>query len=423
MLFSTSNAILVTALALNVASTFGAPFPGGSTGNVDARAPKGELNSRYIDILVPKKRFRAWNKTRRAARENALKAIRHAESRAAAIDVDGQGLNVAVEEPRELAPQIGRRHPTPYSADDLLERDLDDELEARHSNHKKTKGKGKKTGKGKINKLQSTTVSLNMGHAGGMGLGGIMGHGGGHGGGGQGEGGMCPCPNSPPPGQCQQNPGTPAPGQPGSAPLPGQPGSAPLPGQPGSGTDGPGSPGSPSMSIPVDEPLPSESAPDGSSPTDSVPVDGPSPSDSASGSTPTDLPDGGNSTIPSASDSASTPIETGTGEGDGGDGGEDGGASASAGPSDAVSSDAVPSASDSASVPSESGTPDGTTPPDDGTTPPDPSGGDNSTETTDPPTTDSPDESAPEGRSLFERWLSGRTEPVRRVDSARFRLR
>ncbi|KAJ7454667.1 hypothetical protein FB451DRAFT_1278898 [Mycena latifolia] len=393
MLLSTSNTILVTALALNVASTLGAPIPAKYTNDVYARAADQDsgldLHSRYLDVLVPKKRFRSWNKTRRAARESALKVLRHAEARAAALaetresirrmfDLEDRDFgDYEEEESRELSPahRIGRR--SPYSADDLedlVARDFDDELETRHAHrNKKTKGNGK--GKSKA-RTQSTVVSFGNGWS-------------------NHHNGMCPCAHAPP--QIQN----------------------PCPQHPGNGSGGGNSPPSGTNAGPT---ATDTSFPNGPTGLPTGTDTGPTSTDTAPGSTSTGLPDGG------GDDGNSTATSTGLPDG----GGDDGNSTATA----------IPSATDSSSVPTESGAPDtgsNTTSPDDGgnggnstgttgnsTTNPTDDGNDggNSTSTSDPSSDSGSDgTSTPDKRSLFERWLSERTTPVRRVNSARFRQR
>jgi len=367
MLFSTSNAILVTALALNVASTIGAPIPQGNgfAGSLDGRTHHSETmhDSRNLDILVPKKRFREWNKTRRAARESALKAIRHAERSISAL--------------AEIEESIGRRDPLPYSASDILDlegREFEDEqLGRRHS----------------LDNL-AKSVALHLG-------------------------GTCHCSSGPMPQQCPGNTG----GNPG-IPQPCGPGAAPCPGQPGYGGNGnPPSPSGPATGpTGIDTGLPDQ-------PTDVPPVSAPDggssmtdPSSPESTGLPDDGSGGSSAAVPSLTDSAAAPVGTGTsGTGNGtstddGSGGD---------------SDAVPSATDSSTDPSTTDTPDPSTGNTtdgsmDGTT-----GSDNGTTTdssTDPSSTT---DGTVAGRSLFERWLAGRTSPVRRApvkraNSARFRL-
>jgi hypothetical protein len=373
MLFSTSNAILVTALALNVASTIGAPIPQGNgfTGSLDGRTHHSETmhDSRNLDILVPKKRFREWNKTRRAARESALKAIRHAERSISAL--------------AEIEESIGRRDPLPYSASDILDlegREFEDEqLGRRHS----------------LDNLAKSVVE----HL----------------------GGMCHCSSGPMPQQCPGNTG--GGGNPGSGGNPGIPqpcgvGAAPCPGQPGYGGNGnPPSPSGPAAGpTGIDTGLPAQptdmppvSAPDGGPSTD--------PSSPESTGLPGDGSGGSSAAVPPVTDSAAGPVPTGTlgtGNGTSTDDGSGGG------------SDAVPSATDSSTDPSTTDTPDPSTGNTtdgsmDGTT-----GSDNGT-TTDPSTDPSSTDGTQAGRSLFERWLAGRTSPVRRApvkraNSARFRL-
>ncbi|KAJ7865268.1 hypothetical protein B0H13DRAFT_2067944 [Mycena leptocephala] len=325
MLFSTSNAILVTALALNVASTVGAPIPQGNgfTSSLDGRTHHSETmhDSRNLDILVPKKRFREWNKTRRAAREN----------------------------------------PLPYSASDILDleaREFEDEqLGRRHT----------------LDNLAKSVIE----HL----------------------GGMCHCSSGPMPQQCPGNTG--GGGNPG-IPQPCGVGAAPCPGQPGPTGIDTGLPAQPTDMPPV-------SAPDGGPSTD--------PSSPESTGLPDDGSGGSSAAVPPVTDSAAGPVPTGTsgtGNGTSTDDGSGGG------------SDAVPSATDSSTDPSTTDTPDPSTGNTtdgsmDGTT-----GSDNGT-TTDPSTDPSSTDGTQAGRSLFERWLAGRTSPVRRApmkraNSARFRL-
>lgn len=415
MFISTCQNLLVATLVFNVASTLGAPIP--YIGAVETRQPDSapDLQSRYLDILVPKKRFRSWNATRRAARENALKALRHAESRAAALAEIRHGIGRrhalaysasdirALDEyydeleRRELPPSdslqnIGRRHPLPYSADDFVERDeledryLDDEMETRHAR------RGNKNGNGKVPNSQSTIISM---------------HSTGHISGGHMSGGaMCPCASAPPiiKNPCPEsgNTGIPTPGD-GTTPLPGQPGSGTGPNEGGYG-------GNPSTPV--------------------------SATDSASGPGPTDIPDDGEGSmpVPSASVSSSDPSASGVPSG-------------SDDPDDGEGSEPVPSASASSSDPSASGVPSGSDDPGDSSEPSasasatepgasgtpedsDPSGSDAGM----PSATDSasasgaapsdspPDDSTEERRGLFSRWQSARSVPVGRVNARNFRL-
>ncbi|KAJ6488119.1 hypothetical protein C8R47DRAFT_1071875 [Mycena vitilis] len=379
MLFSTSNTILLTALALNAASTFGAPIPFGK-GNPEsvtrrASSSGSDHESRYLDILVPKKRL---NKMRRAARENALKALRSAEVHIARLaqvedNLDLRGLeddDVLVSRSHASSGASGASGSSGSSGADTIQ-GLLQQVEQQ------------------VNNLLSPS------------------------------GGMCSCSMQ---SQCP-NPGI---------PQPCGPGAAPCPGQPGSGGSGPGSGSDPSSGGGMDN---STSAVDPSLPT-GLPGGGLSATPTADPSLPTDI-GGGGSGIGSGStttDPSLNSTETGIPGGDGGDGGASPTDSADGSISTGISSIGNDSTSDDGT----GGGASATGLPGAGNSTSSDDGGDagalaSATDSSDGSSATAPAGSsagsagdALGGRSLFERWLSGRVpaprEPVRRANSARFRL-
>ncbi|KAJ7672182.1 hypothetical protein DFH06DRAFT_1175548 [Mycena polygramma] len=373
MLFSTSNTILLTALVLNAASTFGAPIPYGK-GNPEsvtrrASSSGSDHESRYLDILVPKKRL---NKMRRAARENALKALRSAEVHIARLAQVEDNLDLRELEDDDVL--VGRSHASSgasgASGVDAIQ-ELLQQVEQQ------------------VNNLLSPS------------------------------GGMCSCSMQ---SQCP-NPGIPQPCGPGAAPCPGQPGSGGS--GPGSGSD-PGSGGTDNSTSTEDPGLPT-GLPGGGGLNATSTADPSLPTDIGGGGS--GIGGGGTTTDPSLNST-----ETGIPGGDGGDGG--------ASPTDS-SDGSIPTGisgigNDTSSDDGTGGGASATGLPGAGNSTSSDDGGDagslaSATDSSDGSSATAPAGSsagsagdAPVGRSLFERWLSGRApaprEPVRRVNSARFRL-